>query len=113
MKKNKKNEFSLLSAEQVDFNNNLKKSKTISIDIEIERYLDFNSPVTEFSCPLDFYKKNESIFLNLKMVSKIIFATTATSVPSECLFSKASELITNRRNRLKPELAEKLLLLSC
>ncbi|RMZ97007.1 hypothetical protein BpHYR1_002650 [Brachionus plicatilis] len=84
-KRNKKNEFSLLSAEQVDFNNNLRKSKTIPLDIEIERYLDFNS--------------------------LIISATTSTSVPFECLFSKSGELITNRRNRLKPELAEKLLLL--
>ncbi len=37
---------------------------------------------------------------------------TASSVPSEQLFSKAGDVITNERNNLKPELAEACVLLN-
>jgi hypothetical protein len=45
-------------------------------------------------------------------IAKRLFCITASSVPSECVFSKAGQLITKKRSRLQPELAEDLLILS-
>jgi hypothetical protein len=45
-------------------------------------------------------------------IAKMLFCVTASSVPSECMFSKAGELISKKRSRLNPELAEDMLMLA-
>lgn len=67
--------------------------------------------ITEYSCPLQFYKSNLQQLPNMARIAKMLFCITASSVPSECLFSKSGELITKKRSRLNPELAEDLLIL--
>ncbi len=44
-------------------------------------------------------------------VARAFLAVPATSVPSEQVFSKARQIITDRRNSLKPEHAEQLVFL--
>ena len=39
-------------------------------------------------------------------------STLATSVPSECLFSKAGELVSAKRNRLKDNIIDMMLFLN-
>ena len=48
-----------------------------------------------------FFKANSTSFPNLTDVARIIFFIPVTSVPSESLFSKASETQDDLRNRLK------------
>lgn len=72
-----------------------------------------NEPVTEYSCPLEFFGKHQNAIPKLSKVALYILNTKATSVSSECLFSKASDIITDKRSRLKQELAEQLELLIC
>ena len=67
--------------------------------------------VSENSNPLDFWKDHAKTLPLLSQLSKKLFCILATSVPSEELFSSAAEVITDRRNRLKPSNAEKLTLL--
>ncbi len=55
-----------------------------------------------------FYKHHHKSFPNLTKLAKIVLSVTATSVPSESLFSKAGITSNNLRNRLNPNLLEKL-----
>ena len=84
----------------------------LSVDDEIINYLNMNIKVSENSCPLAFYKNNFCKFPVLSKVVKMLFSITASSTPSEELFSSAGEIITKRRNRLKPGLGEKCVLLN-
>jgi len=79
---------------------------------ELKRFRKFRVVTTDSSCPLSFYKSNEFIFPNLSKIAELVFCTTASSVPSECTFSAAGELINKKRTRLYPALAEDLLFLN-
>ena len=78
---------------------------------EIQCYLATKTKVKDDSCPLNFYKSNELLLSNLTNIAKMLFSTTASSVPSECLFSSGGELVTKKRTRIQPECAEDLLFL--
>ncbi len=86
-------------------------SDHLDVNDEISNFLNMNICVDENSNPLHFYKNNVNQFPILSKIVKKIFCLTASSVPCEQLFSKAGEVISNKRNRLKPELAEILTLL--
>ena len=62
--------------------------------------------------PLLWWKQNASIFPLIKTVAKVYLSVVATSVPSERLFSKAGELISTKRNRLKPKNINMMLFLN-
>ena len=80
---------------------------------ELKRYRSIKCINTdERSCPLQFYKIHQHILPNLSSISELVFCTTASSVPSECVFSGAGRLIDKSRSRLRPELAEDLLFLN-
>lgn len=78
---------------------------------ELRTYASLKANVTEKSCPLRFYYRNQHFLPNMARIAKLLFCTTASSVPSECLFSTAGELISQKRTRLHPECAQVLLLL--
>ncbi len=93
---------------------------------ESEKENDFNSKIVIEICsyiktkyvfnsntdPLDLYRDHKLKFPILCHVVKLLFAIPATSVPSEQLFSHAGEVINERRNKLAPELADTLLIIS-
>lgn len=79
---------------------------------EISIYTSLKADLDEDWSPLTFFKKNENVLPNLAKVAKMVFCTTASSVPSECLFSTAGDLISVKRTRLNPECAEDLLMLN-
>jgi hypothetical protein len=79
---------------------------------ELSIYLTLKGFVTEHSCPIQFYKLNVHQLPNMARISKMLFCLTASSVTSECVFSTAGELISKKRTRLRPALAEELLMLS-
>ena len=85
------------------------------LEVEIENYVNLNVTVStqdrelaKSQGALYFYKLYERSFPILTSVAKSILAITATSVPSECLFSKAGLIETDLRNRLNPSRLEQL-----
>ena len=62
--------------------------------------------------PLEWWRNNEAAFPNIKQVANKYLVILATSVPSERLFSKVGELISAKRNSLKPKNVDMLLFLN-
>lgn len=62
--------------------------------------------------PLQWWKNNSHVFPSLQQVARVYLSTVATSVPSERLFSKAGELISAKRNRIKPKNVNMILFLN-
>ena len=77
---------------------------------ELELYKAEKSPDLD-SDPLSWWNARRLLYpLMCKLVEKY-FAFVATSVPSERLFSASGNVIVNKRNRLTPENADKLIFL--
>ena len=69
---------------------------------EIDKYL--KTPVIQRTeDPLNWWKENSQVFPQLAPLARKYLGLLATSVPSERLFSKAGELVSLKRNRLKPK----------
>ena len=62
--------------------------------------------------PLAWWKANEKRFNLLSQLAKKYLCIPGTSVPSERLFSKAGELVSNRRSRLKAKNVDMMLFLN-
>ena len=62
--------------------------------------------------PLAWWKMNQVACPILAGLAKVYLAVQATSAPSERVFSIASRVISNRRTRLNPSLAGKMLFVS-
>ena len=83
----------------------------IDCDMELKMYC--NDPVlNRKEDPLLWWKNNEAKFPNLAKIAKKYLGIPATSVPSERLFSKAGELVSKKRNRLKPKNVDLILFLN-
>jgi hypothetical protein len=50
--------------------------------------------------PVEWWKTNSHRFPTLARMARDYLSIPATSVPAECLFSQAGDLITKKRNRL-------------
>ncbi len=78
---------------------------------ELEQY--FKLPVLRRKeDPLLWWKQNSHVFPFIQNVARVYLSTVATSVPSERLFSKAGELISTKRNRIKPKNVDMMLFLN-
>lgn len=83
----------------------------VDCDMELKMYC--NDPVlNRKEDPLLWWKNNEAKFPNLAKIAKKYLGIPATSVPSERLFSKAGELVSKKRNRLKPKNVDLILFLN-
>lgn len=79
--------------------------------IELRRY--FEEPNIERSIyPLDWWRNNANRFLRLHKIAAKYLCIPGSSVPSDRLFSKAGQLVSERRNRLKPENIDTILFLN-
>ena len=58
-----------------------------------------------------FWLLNEDKFPLLKQVGKVVLTETATSVPSEMIFSAGSNQVWEKRNRLSASSVEKIMFL--
>ena len=79
--------------------------------IEIQSYF-AEDPLPRHEDPLLWWKVNESRFGLLVPIAKKYLCIPGTSVPSERLFSKAGELISIRRNRLKSKNVDMMIFLN-
>ena len=64
-------------------------------------------------CPLEFWKANRASYPRLSKLAKNYLCIPSTSVPVEPLFSAPGELVSKKRNCLKPDIVNMLLSLSC
>lgn len=76
---------------------------------ELDLYLE-NPPIDKNFCPILFWTNRPQTPLS-RLASKYL-CLIATSVPSERLFSKLGQIITEKRNRLHPKNANDLLFLN-
>lgn len=86
-----------------------------NLESEIESYknhvnnINLGNNKEELIGPLAFFKTYEKTFPLLSKIAKAIFSIPATSVPSECLFSRAGLIQTDIRNKLSPSNLENLI----
>ena len=62
--------------------------------------------------PLTWWLEHEKKYPNLSKLARKYLCITATSIPSERLFSKAGELVSHKRSCLKPSNVNMLLFLN-
>ena len=79
--------------------------------VQIKRYFE-GRVVDRKEDPLDWWKRNGQQFSHLAVVAQRFYAIPSSSVPSEQLFSKAGELISQRRCQLKPKNVDILVFLN-
>lgn len=77
---------------------------------EISGYL--RLPIEALECnPIDWWQRHSIMYPNIAPFALKLLCILATSVPSERLFSKAGETMTQKRNHLQGKRLSKLLLL--
>lgn len=104
--------FTLLCQESQDEEAEAEDTRLDIILDELKRYRKLKHlERSDESCPLKFYETQKFVLPHLTRIASLVFCTTASSVPSECVFSTAGELINKKRTRLQPALAEDLLFL--
>ncbi len=112
-KKAKKNlTFSLLCPEEPDVEDDEYEIGSL-IENEIKLYRKLKAVnLNDLSCPLEFYKLNQTVLPNLSKIIEMVFCVMASSVPSEQTFSASGLLISNLRTGMDPELVQELMILS-
>ncbi|KAG7165355.1 putative hAT family C-terminal dimerization region-containing protein 3 [Homarus americanus] len=84
---------------------------TTVVKTELETYLE--EGVLPFDInPLKYWHDIQS-FKILRHFAKSILGCCATSVPSECVFSKAGNFYTSERAKLNPEIFRALMMIKC
>ncbi|TWW54507.1 hypothetical protein D4764_0190350 [Takifugu flavidus] len=87
------------------------RNATADAIVEVQRYLSA-PPLERSQDPLVYWTTNKARYPNLYHLANQYLATPASSVPCERVFSKAGEMVSKKRNRLKPSTVEKLLFLN-
>ncbi|XP_015437849.1 PREDICTED: zinc finger BED domain-containing protein 4-like [Dufourea novaeangliae] len=64
------------------------------------------------SNPLEYWKLNATKYPHLSQLAQKVLCCPATSVPSERMFSKAGNMLSKKRNKLKDSTLNKMLLLN-
>ena len=87
-------------------------TKSVSnIEIELTRYREALRLKRTLD-PLKWWNENERNFPHLAKLAKKYLAILATSVPSERVFSKAGEIVSARRSRIKSKHVDMLIFLN-
>lgn len=84
---------------------------TSDATVEVQRYLS-EPNIGRHENPLEYWERQKLVYPNLYNLSLAFLCTPASSVPCERIFSKAGEVVSKKRNRLKPKTVEKLLFLN-
>ena len=79
--------------------------------VEIKQYLASNV-IDRKNDPLQWWSDNKIMYKRLYVLASKYLCIPATSVPSERLFSKAGELISAKRSRLKEKNINTILFLN-
>lgn len=77
------------------------------IPADLKHYL--NQPLLDRKAdPINYWFQYETIYPNLSTIAKKYLAIVTTSVPTERVFSKAGNILSEHRNRLIPEHLQQL-----
>ncbi|XP_077399284.1 zinc finger BED domain-containing protein 4-like [Vanacampus margaritifer] len=79
--------------------------------IEVQRYLSENN-TQRTQDPLQYWQTQRLNYPNLYKLAMKCLCTPSSSVPCERVFSKAGEIVSKRRNRLRPNMLKKLMFLN-
>ncbi|XP_073671353.1 zinc finger BED domain-containing protein 4-like [Paramisgurnus dabryanus] len=88
-------------------NNPFARQRTSSTAQQLDGYLS-EVPIPRSNNPLEFWRTNQGRFPDLAQMARRYLSAPCTSTDSERLFSAASHVIDEKRNRLSCEKAEKL-----
>lgn len=95
-----------------DSNNQVGQSTALAkAKREIELY-SLEQQIARKDNPLHFWKERTMLYPHLSLLARKYLAVMATSVPSERIFSKTGQIVSERRNRLKPKNVEYLIFLN-
>ncbi|XP_077424041.1 E3 SUMO-protein ligase ZBED1-like [Vanacampus margaritifer] len=86
-------------------------SSTANAIAEVQRYLK-DKPLPWTEKPLQYWFLQKTTYPHLYPVALQYLSTPASSVPCERIFSKAGEIVSQRRSRLKPSTIEQILFLN-
>ncbi|XP_031154118.1 zinc finger BED domain-containing protein 4-like [Sander lucioperca] len=89
-------------------NNPFARQRTSSTAQQLDGYLS-EVPIPRSNNPLEFWRTNQGRFPDLAQMARRYLSAPCTSTDSERLFSAASHVIDEKRNRLSCDKAEKLL----
>lgn len=92
-----------------DFNS--RRSTVSDSIVEVRQYFDEGN-IDRKQNPLEWWQQNSSRFPNLQKLARKYLCTPGSSVPSERVFSKAGQLISERRNRITPQNIDMMLFLN-
>ena len=80
-------------------------------ELKVRRHLETASLFRDAK-PLEYWKDHCSTLPRLSLIARDVLSIPETCVPSERLFSKAGELISNRRSSLKAKNVDRILFLN-
>lgn len=104
--------FSVLSSLDEILSKKQKKGTHLSRAIvEVDRYIEEDN-LDRKKDPIAYWKEEGGQFPHLKPIAKKYMCCLCTSVPCERMFSKAGQLISDRRNRLSANKANMLMFLN-
>ena len=90
-----------------------KRTTNITADAKVEVQNYIGEPnIGRLENPFEYWERQKQVYLNLYKLTVTFLCTPASSVPCERVFSKAGEMLSKKRNRLKPSTVEKLLFLN-
>jgi hypothetical protein len=78
---------------------------------EFDRYCEIPEISLDEGCPLDWWCQHKALYPTLAILARRYLAVPASSVLSERLFSNAGNHVTDKRNRLDPDLLNQLVFL--
>jgi len=79
--------------------------------IEVDKYLQ-EPLIARSNDPLKWWNENKNIYPTLFEIMKRRFCIQGTSVPSERMFSKGGQVVTEKRNRLSSKRVEQIIFLN-
>ncbi|XP_034529273.1 zinc finger BED domain-containing protein 4-like [Notolabrus celidotus] len=90
-----------------------RSSQNVTADatVEVQRYL-AEPNISRLENPLEYWERQKMLYPNFYSLAHSFLCTPASSVPCERVFSKAGEVVSKKRNRLKPQTVEKMLFLN-
>lgn len=90
---------------------NVVSNPTSTSIIEMRQYTE-DSLLHLNADPLNWWKSRENLHKSLSKLARKYLCIPATSVPSERVFSKTGQIISDRRSRLKPSNVQKIIFLN-
>jgi len=79
---------------------------------EVDKYLQ-EPLIPRTADPLKWWNENKNIYSTLFIIMKRRLCVQASSVPSERVFSKGGQIVTEKRSRLTSKRVEQIIFLNC